>query len=72
MRMPRCLTTTIPARSTRRLIVSIGLRNADGATPTADLRLEMQRTMQEDAAVFRTSKTLKEGVKKMDEIRRQA
>ena len=33
-----------------------------------DLRLEMQRTMQEDAAVFRTSKTLKEGVKKMDAI----
>ncbi len=45
-----------------------GLRNADGATPTADLRLEMQRTMQEDAAVFRTSKTLKEGVEKMDAI----
>ena len=44
------------------------LRNADGGTPTADLRLEMQRTMQEDAAVFRTSKTLKEGVKKMDAI----
>ncbi|MEO3413251.1 succinate dehydrogenase flavoprotein subunit [Roseovarius sp. CAU 1744] len=45
-----------------------GLRNAGGATPTADLRLEMQRTMQEDAAVFRTSKTLAEGVKKMDAI----
>ncbi len=44
------------------------LRHADGAIPTADLRLEMQRTMQEDAAVFRTSKTLAEGVKKMDEI----
>ncbi|WP_299845729.1 succinate dehydrogenase flavoprotein subunit [uncultured Roseovarius sp.] len=45
-----------------------GLRNADGDTATADLRLEMQRTMQEDAAVFRTSKTLAEGVKKMDAI----
>ena len=44
------------------------LRNANGATATADLRLEMQRTMQEDAAVFRTSKTLKDGVKKMDAI----
>ncbi|QFT91511.1 Succinate dehydrogenase flavoprotein subunit [Roseovarius sp. THAF9] len=43
-------------------------RNADGGTPTAELRLEMQRTMQEDAAVFRTSKTLSEGVKKMDAI----
>ncbi len=37
------------------------LRNADGAIPTADLRLEMQRTMQRDAAVFRTEKTLAEG-----------
>ena len=44
------------------------LRNADGDTTTADLRLEMQRTMQEDAAVFRTSKTLAEGVKKMNTI----
>lgn len=43
-------------------------RHADGGTPTAELRLEMQRTMQEDAAVFRTSKTLSEGVKKMDAI----
>ncbi|MBT8454681.1 MAG: succinate dehydrogenase/fumarate reductase flavoprotein subunit, partial [Alphaproteobacteria bacterium] len=30
-----------------------------------DLRLEMQRTMQSDAAVFRTDKTLAEGVEKM-------
>ena len=45
-----------------------GLRHADGAVATADLRLEMQRTMQEDAAVFRTSGTLKEGVKKMTAI----
>jgi succinate dehydrogenase / fumarate reductase flavoprotein subunit len=43
-------------------------RHADGAIPTAELRLEMQRTMQADAAVFRTSKTLKEGVDKMDAI----
>jgi succinate dehydrogenase / fumarate reductase flavoprotein subunit len=33
--------------------------------PTADLRLEMQKTMQQDAAVFRTDKTLAEGVEKM-------
>ena len=44
------------------------LRNASGGTPTAELRLEMQRTMQADAAVFRTDKTLKEGVDKMDAI----
>lgn len=41
------------------------VRHANGANPTADLRLEMQKAMQEDAAVFRTDKTLKEGVEKM-------
>ena len=44
------------------------LRYADGPIPTADLRLEMQRTMQADAAVFRTDKTLAEGVEKMTAI----
>jgi succinate dehydrogenase / fumarate reductase flavoprotein subunit len=43
-------------------------RNASGAIPTAELRLEMQRTMQADAAVFRTSKTMAEGVEKMTAI----
>ncbi len=41
------------------------VRHADGATPTAELRLEMQKNMQADAAVFRTEKTLSEGVEKM-------
>ena len=45
-----------------------GLRNANGNVATADLRLEMQRAMQSDAAVFRTSKTLAEGVEKMTAI----
>ncbi|PHQ83131.1 MAG: succinate dehydrogenase flavoprotein subunit [Thalassobium sp.] len=45
-----------------------GLRHADGNVATADLRLEMQKAMQADAAVFRTDKTLKEGVKKMTDI----
>ncbi|WP_298679489.1 succinate dehydrogenase flavoprotein subunit [uncultured Lentibacter sp.] len=45
-----------------------GLRHAKGTTGTAELRLEMQKTMQADAAVFRTSKTLKEGVDKMGAI----
>ncbi|QEE34772.1 succinate dehydrogenase flavoprotein subunit [Octadecabacter sp. SW4] len=45
-----------------------GLRHADGNVATADLRLEMQKAMQADAAVFRTDKTLKEGVKKMTAI----
>ena len=41
------------------------LRHASGSISTADLRLEMQKTMQSDAAVFRTDKTLAEGVEKM-------
>ncbi|MBD3763843.1 MAG: succinate dehydrogenase flavoprotein subunit [Rhodobacterales bacterium] len=44
------------------------LRHANGTMPTAELRLEMQRTMQSDAAVFRTDKTLAEGVEKMTAI----
>ena len=44
------------------------LRNANGSQPTAKLRDEMQRTMQADAAVFRTDASLKNGVKAMGEI----
>ena len=43
------------------------LRNANGETSTAELRLSMQKIMQSKCAVFRTDKTLKEGV---DEIRK--
>ncbi|MFY0635160.1 MAG: succinate dehydrogenase flavoprotein subunit [Vannielia sp.] len=44
------------------------LRNASGSIATAELRDEMQRTMQADAAVFRTDKTLAEGVEKMKSV----
>ncbi|WP_395020292.1 succinate dehydrogenase flavoprotein subunit [Dongia sp.] len=44
------------------------LRNAKGDMPTAKLRLEMQKTMQNDCAVFRTGESLGVGVKKMREI----
>ena len=44
------------------------LRYAKGGIATADLRLEMQKAMQADAAVFRTAKTMKEGVEKMTDI----
>jgi succinate dehydrogenase / fumarate reductase flavoprotein subunit len=44
------------------------LRNANGSQPTAKLRDEMQRTMQTDAAVFRTSESLGNGVRAMSEI----
>ncbi|MHA6344992.1 succinate dehydrogenase flavoprotein subunit [Roseivivax sp. CAU 1761] len=44
------------------------IRHAKGSVPTAELRLEMQRTMQSDAAVFRTAETMAEGVEKMTAI----
>jgi len=44
------------------------LRNANGDTPTANLRDDMQRAMQEDAAVFRTEETLKSGCERVSAI----
>jgi succinate dehydrogenase / fumarate reductase flavoprotein subunit len=38
-------------------------RHADGGTPTAALRLEMQKTMQSNCAVFRTAEVLEEGAR---------
>ncbi len=40
-------------------------RHAEGDVSTAELRLEMQKAMQEDAAVFRTDETLANGVERM-------
>ena len=44
------------------------LRHAKGNTSTAELRKNMQRVMQEDAAVFRSKETLAEGCKKMEAV----
>ena len=41
------------------------IRNSDGSTKTSELRLQMQKTMQTKCAVFRTEKTLKEGVEQI-------
>src|SRR5688572_10904444 len=43
-------------------------RNASGGSPTAEVRLEMQRTMQSDCAVFRTERTLDEGKARIDAV----
>jgi succinate dehydrogenase / fumarate reductase flavoprotein subunit len=43
-------------------------RHASGDTPTANLRLRMQRAMQDNCAVFRTGEVLGEGVAKIDDI----
>jgi succinate dehydrogenase / fumarate reductase flavoprotein subunit len=45
------------------------LRHAQGTQNTADIRLNMQRTMQNNASVFRTGEVLQEGIQKIKDIR---
>ena len=45
-----------------------GFRHASGPATTAQVRLAMQKTMQSNAAVFRTSEILAEGVAKIDAV----
>jgi succinate dehydrogenase / fumarate reductase flavoprotein subunit len=44
------------------------LRHAKGSRRTADIRLDMQRIMQEDAAVFRTAETLNNGKRRLGAV----
>jgi len=44
------------------------VRHADGSTSTAEIRLRMQRAMQDHAAVFRTGDVLRDGIAKLREI----
>jgi succinate dehydrogenase / fumarate reductase flavoprotein subunit len=44
------------------------LRHADGATPTAELRRNMQKVMQENCAVFRTGPVLEEGYGRIRDV----
>jgi succinate dehydrogenase / fumarate reductase, flavoprotein subunit len=60
---------SLPADACDRSLANLDrLRNANGGTPTAVIRDRMQRTMQADAAVFRTGETLAEGVGKIRDI----
>jgi succinate dehydrogenase / fumarate reductase, flavoprotein subunit len=44
------------------------VRNAKGKLKTNDIRLSMQRTMQNDCAVFRTAEVLEQGTRKVDDV----
>jgi succinate dehydrogenase / fumarate reductase, flavoprotein subunit len=59
---------TIASEDERILARFDRLRHAKGSSPTAEVREKMQRIMQEDAAVFRTSETLQSGVKRIGEL----
>ena len=66
----RCSETVSPGKIAETLPKDAGLnsierldkfRNSKGSTPTSVLRLNMQRTMQNNCAVFRTQEILEEG-----------
>jgi len=44
------------------------MRNAKGRLKTGEVRLQMQRTMQSDCAVFRTAETLEAGLRKIHDV----
>ncbi len=59
----------LPAEATEKALARLDrFRHANGAAPTAGLRLRMQKVMQTNCAVFRDGPVLKEGVEKIFEI----
>lgn len=44
------------------------IRNAKGGLKTSEIRLSMQKTMQDYCAVFRTEEVLREGIQKLDQV----
>ena len=59
----------IPASQTDKALARFDrIRHAKGTRPSAEIRMAMQQAMQRHAAVFRSSQSLTEGVKKMDAV----
>jgi succinate dehydrogenase / fumarate reductase flavoprotein subunit len=59
----------LPAEAGENAIARLDrFRYADGGTPTAALRLSMQKTMQANCAVFRTEEVLVEGRDRIQEV----
>jgi succinate dehydrogenase / fumarate reductase flavoprotein subunit len=66
---PGALQDKLPEDSAERPLARLDkYRYADGGSPTAEIRLAMQRTMQADCGVFRTDRTLNEGVERIDKV----
>jgi succinate dehydrogenase / fumarate reductase flavoprotein subunit len=72
-----CAATTTPGAAHRPLPKDAGdlavrrldrFRNAQGRRRTAEIRLDMQRVMQNHAAVFRSGESLSEGVRKLAQV----
>ncbi|MBV9702159.1 MAG: FAD-binding protein, partial [Methylobacteriaceae bacterium] len=59
----------LPADSADRALSRLDrLRHANGSTPTAELRVKMQKTMQSNCAVFRTGEVLDEGSRLIHDV----
>jgi succinate dehydrogenase / fumarate reductase flavoprotein subunit len=59
----------LPKDGTERALSRLDrLRHANGSRRTAEIRLDMQKTMQNNAAVFRTREVLEEGCRKIDRV----
>jgi succinate dehydrogenase/fumarate reductase flavoprotein subunit len=59
----------LPADSAEKALARLDkFRNANGKTPTSELRLNMQRVMQSNCAVFRTGDVLDEGTKLIHDV----
>jgi succinate dehydrogenase / fumarate reductase, flavoprotein subunit len=59
----------LPANAAEMALARVDhFRNANGGSPTADIRLDMQRTMQKHCAVFRDGPLLSEGRAHMDKV----
>jgi len=59
----------LPANAGEKTVADLdALRHASGALPTSEIRRDMQKTMQDHAAVYRTQDSLAEGVTKIDAV----
>jgi succinate dehydrogenase / fumarate reductase, flavoprotein subunit len=66
---PRQTHAPLPQRAVDKIIEHFDrLRHANGSQPTAAIRLEMQRTMQTHAAVFRTEQSMAEGIRRLTDV----
>jgi len=66
---PGSMHATLKADATDKIIDRFDrLRHANGSQPTSQIRAEMQRVMQNYAAVFRTGEVLEEGKAKLQEV----
>ena len=63
---------TLPEHATEKIMDRFdALRHSNGSTSTAELRLNLQKTMQTHAAVFRTGDSLSTGLEKVNALYKQ-